>query len=484
VRPYNKSVLHWLEKRYKLHIQFIVFANRIVHLPIRNSRGRSLMKRKGYSYKIKSINLKGSNLQEVSQYLIKTFSNSNRTAAQFFWPKPAIYLLLPLLGTGAALLNSCSEASNLSPSQSNVSPPQETTAQTPDNTRNSSARPLTPTTEDTNFVVEVVKKVEPAVVQINTSKIVRNRAPEGSEDPFFRRFFGDAPPSRSAERTVRGVGSGFVISSNGQILTNSHVVNKADTVTVSFSDGRTVEGKVLGEDPASDIAVVQVPGNNLPTVQLGSSERVQPGQWAIAIGNPLGLQETVTVGVVSATSRSGSDIGVSDKRIDFIQTDAAINPGNSGGPLLNARGEVIGINTAIIQGAQGLGFAIPIDTAQRIAQQLITKGKVDHPYLGIQMANLTPEIKQKLNNRGLRVDADRGVLIVRVIPGSPASKAGIKAGDVIQSINNQPVNKANELQQLVEKGGVGSQLQIQLQRNGQNLNLAVRSEPLPAQAES
>jgi Do/DeqQ family serine protease len=457
------------------------------------------MKRTPYANNPNCFDLNRSNLtKKPSKHSIKTFSHSSRIGAQFFWSKPAIYLLLPLIGTGMALLGGCSKSSDVSPSQQansqvleNSKPPQQTTAQAPENSTtrsdrpngNASDRPLVPTAADTNFVVEVVKKVEPAVVQINTSQTVRTQVPDALNDPFFRRFFGEGQPTPPQGQTRRGIGSGFVISSNGQILTNSHVVNKADRVTVSFSDGRTLEGKVLGEDPASDIAVVQVQGNNLPTVALGSSERVEPGQWAIAIGNPLGLQETVTVGVISATSRSGSDIGVSDKRIDFIQTDAAINPGNSGGPLLNARGEVIGINTAIIQGAQGLGFAIPIDTAKRISQQLITKGKVEHPYLGVQMVTLTPEIKEKLSNRGLRVAADRGILILRVLQGSPADKAGIKPGDVIQAINNQPVNKANELQQQLEKNGVGSQLPVQLQRNGQNLNLAVRPEPMPTRPE-
>ncbi len=412
------------------------------------------------------------------KYPINALSDSTSTASQFIWSKPATYLLLPIIA-GVALLGGCSGSSNLVPSQ-------PTTPQTLENSSNESNRPLTPTEADTNFVVAVVEKVEPAVVRINTSQTARNQVPEEFNDPFFRRFFGEGRPAPPSERTRQGVGSGFVINSNGQILTNSHVVNKADTVTVSFSDGRSLEGKVLGEDPATDIAVVQVEANNLPTVKLGSSQQVKSGQWAIAIGNPLGLEETVTLGVISATDRSGSDIGVSDKRIGFIQTDAAINPGNSGGPLLNARGEVIGINTAIIQGAQGLGFAIPIDTAQRIAQQIITKGKVEHPYLGIQMVALTPEIKERLNNnrdRNIRVDADRGVLIVRVLRGSPADKAGLRPGDVIQSINNQPVNKGDELQRLVEQSGVGSQLQIQLQRSGQNVNVAVRPEPIPVQGE-
>ena len=408
----------------------------------------------------------------------------NRNKGNYVLPQGAgRLLLLSLTGIGLTWLGGCG-SSNLS-SQEVTTPPQNSVSQPvvvspkPETNNNTSNRPLTPTATDNNFVVDVVKKVEPAVVQINTSQTQRSQEP----DEFGLRRFREGQPQ---ERISRGVGSGFVISSNGQILTNSHVVNKADTVTVSFSDGRTVAGKVVGEDPASDIAVVQVQGTNLPTVTLGSSAKVEPGQWAIAIGNPLGLQKTVTVGVISATSRSGSDIGVSDKRIDFLQTDAAINPGNSGGPLLNARGEVIGINTAIISGAQGLGFAIPIDTAQRIAQQLITTGKVEHPYLGVQMVTLTPEIKQRLSanpNRNIRIEAERGIIIVRVARNSPADRAGIQPGDVIQAINNQPVNKAEELQQQLEKNGVASQLQIQIQRGSQKLQIAARPEALPTQAQ-
>ena len=427
-------------------------------------------------------------LKKFRKNFIKALPGNKNSTELLFSQKPALYLLLPLVGTAIALLGGCSRSPSVSvsdtpsPQPTSQSLVENPTGQSNSPSESSSSRSLVPTPADTNFVVEVVKKVEPAVVQINTSQTVRSQQPEGLNDPFFDRFFGGAQPRQPSERTVQGVGSGFVINSNGQILTNSHVVNKADKVTVSFSDGRTLEGKVLGEDPASDIAVVQVSAKNLPTVQLGHSEGVQPGQWAIAIGNPLGLQETVTVGVISATARSGSDIGVSDKRIDFLQTDAAINPGNSGGPLLNARGEVIGINTAIISGAQGLGFAIPIDTAQRISQQLITKGKAVHPYLGVQMVNLTPDLKQKLSNRNVRIAADRGILVIRVVQGSPADKAGVRAGDVIQAINNQPVNKANELQRLMENNGVGSQLQMQLQRDGQTVTIAVRPEPLPERA--
>ena len=215
------------------------------------------------------------------------------------------------------------------------------------------------------------------------------------------------------------------------------------------------------------MAVVKVDGNNLPIVKVGDSNSLQPGEMAIAIGNPLGLDNTVTQGIISATGRTSGQVGIPDKRVNFIQTDAAINPGNSGGPLLNQRGEVIGINTAIIQGAQGLGFAIPIDTAQGISDQLIASGKVEHPFLGIQMVTLTPEIKQEINsnpNSGLSVYDDRGVLVMKVVPDSPAAKAGIRAGDVIEQANGEAVKDADTLQQLVETSQVGKNLQLGLKR--------------------
>lgn len=348
------------------------------------------------------------------------------------------------------------------------------------------ARPVLPNS-DTNFVVAAVQKVGPAVVRINAVKTVTSQAPEGFEDPLLRRFFGSSPSSQPRQRIARGTGSGFIINASGQILTNAHVVNGADKVSVRLKDGRTFAGEVLGEDPVTDVAVIKIQANNLPAVAVGNSDALQPGEWVIAIGNPLGLDNTVTAGIISATDRSSSDIGVADKRVGFIQTDTAINPGNSGGPLLNARGEVIGMNTAIISGAQGLGFAIPINTVQSIAQQLITKGQVQHPYLGIQMLTLTPEVKEQLNidsNGQIQVTADRGILLVRVVPGSPAAEAGLRAGDVIKTINNQTVNTTEEVQRLVERSTVGNQLQLQVQRDGQTEQIAVRLEPLPVQRES
>lgn len=338
---------------------------------------------------------------------------------------------------------------------------------------------------DPNFVVKVVQNVGPAVVRIDSSRTITSRVPDEFKDPFFRRFFGDAAP-QPRQRVERGSGSGFIINSSGQIVTNSHVVDGADRVTVTLKDGRTFDGKVLGEDPVTDVATIKIEANNLPTLSVGNSDALQPGEAVIAIGNPLGLNNTVTSGIISATGRSSTDIGASDKRVDYIQTDAAINPGNSGGPLLNTRGQVIAMNTAIIQGAQGLGFAIPINTVQRIAQELIAKGKVDHPYLGVQMVTLTPENKERIKNIAgdrLNITADDGVLLVEIVPRSPASVAGLRVGDVIKSINSQPVTKIEEVQKLVEKSKIGTKLPIEVERNGQIVQLGVQPAPLPVRRE-
>ncbi|MFN7529323.1 MAG: HhoA/HhoB/HtrA family serine endopeptidase [Dolichospermum sp.] len=346
--------------------------------------------------------------------------------------------------------------------------------------------PIFSSSGDPNFVVKVVQKTGNAVVRIDSTRTVTTQVPDEFSDPFFRGFFGNVIPSQPRSRVERGSGSGFIINSSGQILTNSHVVDGADLVTVTLKDGRTFKGKVLGEDAVTDVAVIQIDANKLPTLALGKSDTLQPGEAVIAIGNPLGLNNTVTSGIISATDRSSSDIGASDKRVDYLQTDAAINPGNSGGPLLNARGEVIGMNTAIIQGAQGLGFAIPINTVQKIAEELITKGRVDHPYLGIQMVTLTPEDKEKITTRfGDRINlaANQGILLVRIVPNSPAAIAGLRPGDVIKSINNQPVLKVDEVQKLVENSKIGIPLQVQVERNGRTFQVLVKPAPLPVSKE-
>ena len=346
--------------------------------------------------------------------------------------------------------------------------------------------PIFSSSGDPNFVVKVVQKTGNAVVRIDSTRTVTTQVPDEFSDPFFRGFFGNVIPSQPRSRVERGSGSGFIINSSGQILTNSHVVDGADLVTVTLKDGRTFKGKVLGEDAVTDVAVIQIDANKLPTLALGKSDTLQPGEAVIAIGNPLGLNNTVTSGIISATDRSSSDIGASDKRVDYLQTDAAINPGNSGGPLLNYRGEVIGMNTAIIQGAQGLGFAIPINTAQKIAQELIAKGRVDHPYLGIQMITLTPEVKEKIITRfgdKINLAANQGILLVRIVPNSPAAIAGLRPGDVIKSINNQPVLKVDEVQKLVENSKIGIPLQVQVERNGRIFQVLVKPAPLPVNKE-
>ncbi|MBW4559516.1 MAG: trypsin-like peptidase domain-containing protein [Trichormus sp. ATA11-4-KO1] len=389
------------------------------------------------------------------------------------WKKAAASLSLVLLGSGMTLAGGylagnpqqvSERASNLAVSRVNA------------------ASPL-PNATGSNFVTQVVQKVGPAVVRIESSRTVASRVPpELYNDPFFRRFFGSLPEQQN--RVQRGTGSGFILSQDGSILTNAHVVAGADTVRVILNDGRSFQGKVMGSDELTDVAVIKIQANNLPTVTVGNSDQLQPGEWAIAIGNPLGLDNTVTTGIISATGRSSNLIGAPDKRVEFIQTDAAINPGNSGGPLLNERGEVIGMNTAIIQRAQGLGFAIPINTAQRISTQLIATGKVQHPYLGIQMIGLTPQIKQSLNsdpNSGVTVNEDKGVLVVRVMPNSPAARAGLRAGDVIQKLNGQSVTDASSVQKAVENTQVGGDLRLELRRNGQNVNLAVRTGAFPTQ---
>lgn len=332
-----------------------------------------------------------------------------------------------------------------------------------------------------NFIALAVEKVGPAVVRIDASRKVSNDLPDAFKNPLFRRFFGDDLPEPQ-ERVERGTGSGFILSTDGQILTNAHVVAGTDTVEVTLKDNRTFQGKVVGTDPVTDVAVIKVEANNLPTVKLGQSKTLIPGQWAIAIGNPLGLDNTVTAGIISAIGRSSSQVGVPDKRVSFIQTDAAINPGNSGGPLLNDQGEVIGMNTAIRADAQGLGFAIPIETAQRVADQLLAKGKVEHPFLGIQMADLTPALRKELSEERdfkVKINQDEGVLVVRVMDNSPAAQAGLEEGDIIQKIDGQQVKSAADVQARVETSQIGQPLQVEVLRDGQSKTVAVRPGAFP-----
>ena len=332
------------------------------------------------------------------------------------------------------------------------------------------------------LIADIVREVGPAVVRIDASRTVQTGLPPQFQDPRFRQFFGNAlPPS---EETQQGVGSGFIATADGEIITNAHVVAGADRVQVTLKDGRAFTGQVVGADTVTDVAVIKIDAQDLPTVKISDSDRIQPGEWAIAIGNPLGLDSTVTAGIISATGRTSQEIGVPDKRVEFIQTDAAINPGNSGGPLLNLRGEVIGVNTAIIQGAQGLGFAIPINTVQRISTQLVDHGRVEHPYLGVQLVTLSPELKENINqdpNRPFTVEDTEGVLIAQVMPNSPAAQAGLRPGDVIVAIGGQAVQNGSDVQRVVEGSSVGQNLSVTLRREGQEQTLDLRPGALPTQ---
>ncbi|MBW4676766.1 MAG: trypsin-like peptidase domain-containing protein [Desmonostoc geniculatum HA4340-LM1] len=333
-----------------------------------------------------------------------------------------------------------------------------------------------------SFVTAAVNRVGTAVVRIDTERTITRRIDPFLQDPFFRRFFGDGFPQQMPSEQLRGLGSGFIIDKSGLVLTNAHVVDKADKVTVRLKDGRTFEGKVQGIDEVTDLAVVKInAGNNLPVAPLGSSSNVQVGDWAIAVGNPLGFDNTVTLGIVSTLKRSSAQVGISDKRLDFIQTDAAINPGNSGGPLLNGRGEVIGINTAIRPDAMGIGFAIPIDKAKAIASVLQRDGRVAHPYLGVQMLTLTPDLAKQNNtdpNSPIQIPEINGVFVMQVIPNSPAASAGIRRGDIIVQVDGRAITSAEQLQNLVEDSRLGQVLQVKVQRGNQTQQISVRTGEL------
>jgi S1-C subfamily serine protease len=394
----------------------------------------------------------------------------------------ATYVSLLAVGSGAGMIGS-QYLINQRPEKPNASEPSVLVKPMTNTNKLLAKSALT----NSNFIAVAVERVGPAVVRIDSSRTLTNDLPDALRSPFFRRFFGDNSPAEPKERVERGTGSGFILAQNGQIITNAHVVSGSQTVEVTLKDGRTFAGRVMGVDSVTDVAVVKISANNLPVVKLGKSDGLAPGQWAIAIGNPLGLDNTVTAGIISAIGRSSSQVGVPNKRVSFIQTDAAINPGNSGGPLLNDVGEVIGVNTAIRADAQGLGFAIPIETAQRVAQQLISKGKVEHPFLGVQMVDLTPTLRKEINendNLKLKISRDQGVLIVRVMDNSPAAKAGIEQGDVIQKVDGQPIKSAADVQAKVEASKIGGNLSLEVIRNGQTRQVQIQPQAFPKEQQN
>ena len=333
------------------------------------------------------------------------------------------------------------------------------------------------------FVAKAVARVAPAVVRIDTERQVLNQRFEpGFEDPLLRELFGDLPSSHREN----GQGSGVVIAADGLVLTNAHVVEGADRVQVTLADGRQLDGQVVGSDPITDLAVVRLPANTkgLKAARLGDSAALVPGDWAIALGNPYGLDSTVTLGIVSSLHRNISSLGFTDKRLELIQTDAAINPGNSGGPLVNDAGEVIGLNTLVRAGpGAGLGFAIPINLARGVAQRLAVGEPVVHPYLGLQLVPLTERIAHEHNtdpNALLQLPEHDGALVQQVLGSSPAAEAGLRRGDLVIAAAQRPVHGPADLLAVVEGATVGEPLALEVLRGDQQLSLGILPAPLPA----
>ncbi len=332
--------------------------------------------------------------------------------------------------------------------------------------------------------VEVAKKVQPAVVNITTEKTITMRPWDRFGEDFFRgspfedffRGFG-SPRERGREykQKQRSGGSGVIVDKEGYILTNNHVVEGVEKVKVRLNDGREFTATVKGQDSRTDLAVLHIKSKDLPVAALGDSDKLEVGEWAIAIGSPFGLEHTVTVGVISAKGRSGLGTGTYE---DFIQTDASINPGNSGGPLINIDGEVIGINAMIIQPGTGIGFAIPINMAKQILNDLIKQGKVVRPWLGISAQDLTPEMMEYF-----KVKEKEGVLVGQVYPGTGAEKAGLTSGDIIKSVDDKAVKNVNELVKEIQKRKAGQKVKLSIIRDGKPMTIDVTTTAMPEKGE-
>jgi serine protease Do len=335
-----------------------------------------------------------------------------------------------------------------------------------------------------NGFASILKPVLPAVVNISSSKVVKNKG-ENSQlfnDPFFRQFFGNQfgqQQQQPRSEREQSLGSGVIVTSDGTILTNNHVIDGATDIKVFLSDNREFAGKVVGTDPKTDVAVVKINATGLPTLPIGDSSRMQVGDIVLAIGDPFGIGKTATMGIVSATGRGG--LGIENYE-DFIQTDASINPGNSGGALIDLHGSLIGINTAILSGEgggnQGIGFAIPINMAHNVMNQIVEHGRVVRGYLGVHIQDVTPSLAHQfgLNQGG-------GVLIGDVSPDTPAAKAGLKKGDVVLELNGQPIEAANQLQVQISQMAPGSSAKMKIWRDGKSQDVTVNLSELPEQAE-
>ena len=333
--------------------------------------------------------------------------------------------------------------------------------------------------------VEVAKKVQPSVVNIATEKTITMRPWDRFGEDFFKgspfenffRDFGSSPreEGKGYQYKQRSGGSGVIVDKEGYILTNNHVIEGSEKVKVRLNDGREFTATVKGQDSKTDLAVLHIKAKDLPVAFLGDSDKLEVGEWAIAIGSPFGLEHTVTVGVISAKGRSGFGTGTYE---DFVQTDASINPGNSGGPLINIDGEVIGINAMIIQPGTGIGFANPINTAKQILYDLIKTGKVVRPWLGISAQDLTPELSEHF-----KVKEKEGVVVSQVHPGTGAEKAGLASGDIITSVDDKPIKNVGELVKEIQKRKVGQKVKLSVIREGKPLIIEVTTATMPEKAE-
>lgn len=336
-----------------------------------------------------------------------------------------------------------------------------------------------------NLIADVAEQVSPSVVNIDVERTenVPNIAMPFDQG-MLERFFGIQPGDGGegspfapfhpgyAKQIIAGNGSGVIVDSKGYILTNYHVVTSASKITVTLNDGRKCPGHVVGQDRFSDLAVVKIDCDNLQPAVLGDSQKLRPGEWVIAVGSPLGFDHTVTLGIISAISRRVPDI---NSNVDFIQTDAAINPGNSGGPLVNLRGEVVGINTAISARGQNIGFAVPVNVAKQVTDALIAHGKITRPWIGISMTDLTPELAKSL---GLPTNT-QGVVVAQVLPQSPSAQAGFRQGDILQRVDGMKIKSSKAVQEYVRQKPVNSNMAFQVLRDGQMMALQVHTAQLP-----